>query len=163
MKDKPLPRTIKVGNAAVGLLGFDRALRETLAKEIDEEGAVELLFRAVLGQNYVPESAFDLYREALRREYRRHHGEEGGTPQGGLSIRILGPGCVSCNRLSTVVYDIMQRLGIAADIEMVRDLDEIWRHGVLSTPALVMNGEVKCAGRMPTPAQVEEWLRTAAG
>ncbi|MDA8164230.1 MAG: thioredoxin family protein [Desulfobacteraceae bacterium] len=152
---------IKIGKAAVGLVGFDRALKEALDREIGEEEAVELLFRAVAAENYVPAGAAGLYREALRREYRRQRGERGSGPQG-LSIRILGPGCVSCNRLNTLVYDIMQRLGIAADIEMVHDLDEIWRYGVLSTPALVINGEVKCAGRMPAPAQVEEWLREAS-
>jgi small redox-active disulfide protein 2 len=160
MDDKPLPRTIKIGNAAVGLLGFDRALREALDKNLEEEAAVEFLYRAVAGQNYVPAGAGEMYKAALRREYRRQRGEEAAGPQG-LSIRILGPGCVSCNRLNTLVYDIMQRLGIAADIEMVHDLDEIWRHGVLSTPALIIDGEVKCAGRLPTPAQVEEWLRHA--
>lgn len=160
MNDTPLPRTIKIGNAAVGLVGFDRALQEALERKMEDEAAVEFLYRAVAGQNYVPESAVGLYKEALAREYRRQRGEEAGGPQG-LSIRILGPGCVSCNRLNTLVYDIMQRLGIAADIEMVHDLDEIWRHGVLSTPALIINGEVKCAGHLPTPAQVEEWLRHA--
>ena len=53
----------------------------------------------------------------------------------------------------------MQEMGLAADIEQVHDLDEIWRHGVLSTPALVINGQVLCAGRIPTRAEVEEWLR----
>jgi small redox-active disulfide protein 2 len=153
---------IKIGNAAVRLFGLDLALKEALGKKMPEEAAVKFLLHAVAEQNYVPESALDLYREALRREYRRQLGQEDGLHHG-LSVRILGPGCVSCNRLNTLVYDIMQRLGIAADIEMIHDLDEIWRHGVLSTPALVINGEIKCAGRLPSPAQVEEWLREAAG
>lgn len=152
---------IKIGNGVVGLIGLDHALKEALAGKMEDEAAAEFLLQAVARRNYVPASTLDLYREALRREYRRQRGKEPGSPSG-LSIRILGPGCVSCNRLNTQVYDILQRLGIAADIEMIHDLDEIWRHGVFSTPALVINGEVKCAGRLPPPAQVEAWLREAA-
>jgi hypothetical protein len=48
---------------------------------------------------------------------------------------------------------------IAADVFQVNDLDEIGRYGVMQTPALVINGRVKCAGRLPTRAQVEGWFR----
>jgi len=41
----------------------------------------------------------------------------------------------------------------------VHDLDEIWRFGVTRTPALIINNTVKCAGRMPSPAEVEEWVK----
>jgi hypothetical protein len=50
-------------------------------------------------------------------------------------------------------------MGIAADIFQVHDLDEIGRFGVMQTPALVINNKLKCAGRLPSRAQVEEWLR----
>jgi len=76
-----------------------------------------------------------------------------------LVIRILGPGCVSCNNLQKLVIEIMSDMGIAADIFQVHDLDEIGRFGVMQTPALVINNKLKCAGRLPSRAQVEEWLR----
>ncbi|OQX16706.1 MAG: hypothetical protein BWK76_11200 [Desulfobulbaceae bacterium A2] len=76
-----------------------------------------------------------------------------------MVIRILGTGCVSCNNLQRLLIEIMQDMGIAADVVQVHDLDEIGRFGVMRTPALLINGRVKCAGVVPSRAQVEEWLR----
>ncbi len=162
MTDMPLQRTIRIGQATVGLIGLDVALARILREEgLAEDEAVARLFAAVSRDNYVPAGAADLYREALRREIRRQRGERV-APGPGLAIRILGPGCVSCNRLNTLVIEALQQLGIAADVEHVHDLDEIWRYGVTQTPALIINEEVKSAGRLPTPAQVAAWLRDGA-
>jgi small redox-active disulfide protein 2 len=129
--------------------------------DLSEAVAVDLIFNHVEGINYIPAAVKKEYREALKKEYRRLVRGEA-QQDTGLMIRILGPGCVSCNKLNTMIFDIMQRRGIAADIEQIHDLDEIWRHGVISTPALIINGEIKCAGRMPPPAEVEQWLVEAA-
>ena len=157
--DRPLQRAIKIGNATIGLIGFDVALNRILRdKNLDEDMAVERLFATVRKENYIPAEATELYREALRREIRKQRGEKIASGSG-LAIRILGPGCVSCNKLNTLVIEALQRLGIAADVEHVNDLDEIWRYGVTQTPALIINEKVKSSGRMPTPAQIEEWLQ----
>jgi hypothetical protein len=160
MDDKPASRTIRIGNGSVGLLGLEQAMQKALKMQEGEEEAVEFLYLAVASQNYIPAKGASLYREALRREYRKRSGKRV-DDEGGLDIRILGKACLSCNRLNTMVFDILQRLGIAADIVLVHDPDEIGRFGVLSTPALVINGEVKSAGRLPLPVQVEEWLLEA--
>lgn len=154
-------RKIKIGNASVGLIGLDVALNKVRNGDLSEEEAIDLIYNHVKRENYIPVKVQKQYREALRKEYRRLAGQEGQQDEG-LIIRILGPGCVSCNKLNTMIFDIMQRRGIAADIEQIHDLDEIWRHGVISTPALIINGEIKCAGRMPAPAEVEQWLIEAA-
>jgi small redox-active disulfide protein 2 len=78
---------------------------------------------------------------------------------GVLTIRVLGSGCVTCNKLSAMLFEALQKFGLAADMESVHDLDEIWRFGVTKTPALIINNTVKCAGRMPSPAEVEEWVK----
>jgi len=163
MSDIPLQRTIKIGKATVGLIGLDVSLARILREDgLAEDEAVDRLLAAVSRDNYIPAGTTDLYRQALRHELRRQRGEK--VERGpGLDIRILGPGCVSCNKLNTLVIEALQRLGIAADVEQVHDLDEIWRYGVTRTPALIVNGEVKSSGRMPTPAQVEEWLREGNG
>ena len=163
MTDIPTQRSIKIGNATIGLIGFDMALNRIFReKELDEDAAVERLFASVSKENYIPPGATELYREALRREIRKQRGETVASTQG-LDIRILGPGCVSCNKLNTLVIEALQRLKVAADVEHVHELDEIWRYGVTQTPALIINGEVKSSGRMPTPTQVEEWLRDELG
>ena len=159
--DIPQQKTIRIGRASVGLIGLDVAINRALADRLPEEEAVEFLFEAVRRQNYIPPAAGHIYREALRREYCRSRDQTTGGHQV-LTVRILGPGCVSCNRLHKTLIDILDELGLAADVENIHDLDEIWRHGVMMTPALVINGETKSAGRLPTTAQIKEWLQTAA-
>ena len=151
-------RTIKIGRASVGLVGLEQAMAGALAKDLDDEEAVELIFSAVAGQNYIPAAARTLYRQALGEEYQRlRRGEESGRP-GEIKIEILGPGCVSCNRLNDMVFNILQELGLRADIGHINELDEIWRRGVITTPALIINGSVKCAGRLPASSEVKQWL-----
>ena len=157
-QDRPAPRTIRIGAANVGLIGLDQALSKTLTGQMQEEAAVDFLFATVAKENYVPLTAVSIYREALRAEYRRRQGIQGAAP-GILTIRVLGSGCVTCNKLSAMLFESLQKFSLAADMESVHDLDEIWRFGVTKTPALIINNTVKCAGRMPSPAEVEEWVR----
>ena len=161
--DLPTPSTIRIGKAQVGLVGLDQAMAKVLATpDLNEDEAVAMLFAAIRRDNYVPAEAAPLYQEALRREYRRRLGQESGSG-GTMTIRVLGPGCVSCNKLTTMLIEALQKLQLAADMESVHDLDAIWRFGVTKTPALIINNHVKCAGRMPSPAEVEQWVREEAG
>jgi len=159
--DIPLQRTLRIGRATVGLIGLDVVLNKILGlSDITEDEAVDIIMKEVSQQNYIPASAREQYSEALRREYRRHHsGDE--QRDRDLSIKILGKACVSCNKLNTMTFDILQEMGVAADIELIHDPDEIWRHGVLTTPALIINGEVMSSGKIPRRSEVEEWLRDA--
>jgi small redox-active disulfide protein 2 len=120
--------------------------------------AIVFIFGAVNAENYIPAAMVEKYKEAIGKEYNRLLGQHEPQDQG-LIIRILGTGCVSCNNLQTMVIDAMERAGVAADIEQIHDRDEIWRLGVLSTPALMINGQIKIAGSKPTLAQVEAWIR----
>ena len=154
-------RKIKIGTVSVGLIGLEVAISKAISSKLPEEEALDLIYNHVKKENYIPVTVQKQYREALKKEYRRLV-EGSGQDKSDLVIRILGPGCVSCNKLNTMIFDIMQRRGIAADIRQIHDLDEIWRHGVISTPALIINGDIKCSGRMPSPAEVEKWLIDAA-
>ncbi|MGV1098174.1 thioredoxin family protein [Thiovibrio sp. JS02] len=160
--DIPPPRTIKVGAASVGLIGLDPALNRAISDQLPEEAAVDFLLQEVRRQNYIPASAEESYREALLSEYQRRLGRKTAGP-GTLTIRVLGSGCVTCNKLSAMLFEALQKSNLAADMESVHDLDEIWRFGVTKTPALIINNRVKCAGRMPTLSEVEEWVRQEAG
>lgn len=158
--DQPTKNTIRVGEATIGLLGLDVALNRALEKKMPDEEAVPFLFEAVSGRNYIPVGIADLYREALLNTYRKYSRSEAGKHHD-LTIRILGPGCVSCRSLKNLLIDILQRLNLAADLEDIHELDEIWRYGVTSTPALIINDTVKSAGYLPTSSQIEQWLREA--
>ena len=157
-QDTPAPRTIRIGAANIGLIGLDQALNNALAKKMEEKAAVDFLFSAIARENYVPATTEPIYREALLAEYRRRQGTQGAEP-GILTVRVLGSGCVTCNTLSAMLFESLQKFSLAADMESVHDLDEIWRFGVTKTPALIINGRVKCAGRMPSPTEVEVWVR----
>ncbi len=156
-QDIPAPRTIRIGAANIGLIGLDQALNKALNEQMQEEAAVDFLFASVARENYVPITTEPIYRAALLGEYRRRQGRQGAKPKS-LTVRVLGSGCVTCNKLSAMLFESLQKFGLAADMESVHDLDEIWRFGVTKTPALIINGTVKCAGRMPSPAEVEEWV-----
>ncbi len=160
--DTPYKRTIKVGRATVGLVGLDMALQQLLHQgDMEDEAAADFLYAAISRQNYLPAGTEGLYRQALLQEYIRFRDPAAHTDT--LTIRILGRPCVTCNKLKTMVIDILQEMNIAADIEDIQDLDEIWRYGVTKTPALIINNQVKSAGIQPPRNQVEHWLREAAG
>jgi hypothetical protein len=158
--DAPLQKTIRIGNATVGLLGLNVALAQLSGKDISEDDAVKFLYEQVSRKNYIPDQAVIPYKEALRREYRRYFNMEESVGQG-LTIRVLGRPCVTCNKLKTMLIDILHEKGVAADIEDVQDLDEIWRYGVTKTPALIINGKVKSAGIQPPRVKIEQWIEEA--
>ncbi len=156
--DAATSRFIRIGKASIGLIGLDTALNIISEQQLSEPQAVDYLFKQISSKNYIPPGNTEKYRQALLDEYRRHcnpEQQEGDS----LIIRIYGSGCVSCNGLQTLLIEILDRLDIAADIEQIHDSDEIGRAGITMTPALMINGTVKTAGLLPTPAQVEQWLR----
>jgi len=73
-------------------------------------------------------------------------------------IEILGTGCASCRRAEKVVRDFLAKHGIAAEVTKVEDMDTIVSYGVLMTPGIVVNGELKAAGRIPRERELREWL-----
>ncbi len=75
-----------------------------------------------------------------------------------LDIKILGPGCANCKRVEMIVRKVVVNQGLEAEIEKVTDFQEISKYPILSTPGLVLNGKVLSSGRIPTEAEVAEWL-----
>ncbi|PLX49506.1 MAG: thioredoxin family protein [Desulfobulbaceae bacterium] len=156
--ETPPQRLLKIGKTSVGLIGLDPAMQKAISEEMSPEQAEEFLFQAISRKNYVPPRAEADYRQALRQEYqRRLSGTE--LTSDILEVRVFGSGCVTCDQLAAMLFDILQRQNLVADIEKIFDLDEIWRHGVITPPAVKINGELLCQGRMPTAAEIEQWLR----
>lgn len=75
-----------------------------------------------------------------------------------LDIKIIGPGCANCKRVEMIVRKVVVNQGLEAEIEKVTDFQEISKYPILSTPGLVLNGKVLSSGRIPTEAEVREWL-----
>jgi small redox-active disulfide protein 2 len=79
-----------------------------------------------------------------------------------MDIKILGTGCTKCRKLHEETDKAVKKLGITAAITKVEAINDILAYKVLLTPALVINGEVKAAGRIPTAAELTSLLTTAA-
>ena len=75
-----------------------------------------------------------------------------------MKVLVLGTGCARCKTLFENVKTAVSALGIAAEIGKVEAIEEIMKYGVMSTPAVVVDGKVKSAGRVPTPKELETIL-----
>ncbi|TKB05927.1 thioredoxin family protein [Desulforhopalus sp. IMCC35007] len=75
-----------------------------------------------------------------------------------MEIKVCGPGCASCEKAQKTVEAAIAAKQIQATLTKVTDFQEIAQLGIFSTPAVVVNGEVKCVGRVPKQSEVEEWL-----
>jgi small redox-active disulfide protein 2 len=73
-------------------------------------------------------------------------------------IQILGTGCPKCKKLAENAEAAVKDLGIEYDIEKVTNLNEIMSFGVMMTPALAVDGEVKVVGKVPSPDEIKEML-----
>ncbi len=73
-------------------------------------------------------------------------------------IEVLGTGCAKCKRLFANVQEAVKDLKIAAEVVKVEELDEIVNRGVMLTPALFINGEVRAEGRVPCVDEIKTML-----
>ena len=78
-----------------------------------------------------------------------------------MNIKILGPGCARCQQLEKTTKEVVKELGIDADIEEVKDINKIMEYPILTTPGLVINGQVLCAGRVPPKSEVTQLITNA--
>ncbi len=76
-----------------------------------------------------------------------------------MEIKILGPGCAKCKKTEKIVRKVVADTGSDATVEKVTDLMEIAGYGVVSTPAVVVDGEVKCSGKVPGQDDIKSWLK----
>lgn len=75
-----------------------------------------------------------------------------------MTIEVLGTGCPSCQTLEARVQQAVEDSGSSATVKKVEDMKEIMRYGVMSTPALVVDGEVKFAGTTPSVKELRALL-----
>lgn len=161
-KEDELSR-INVGKANVGIVGLKAALEQAAQAGVsfDEKGG-EYLLKVLKSKNYIPDTSEPKYAQAFLREYRKFKGlpVQDDKPQG-LEVKILGPGCINCEKLEQMVYKVMSEAKILGNVEHVRDANEIASFGFIAVPGLVINGKVKSSGRLPQERQILQWLKEA--
>lgn len=80
-----------------------------------------------------------------------------------MKIQILGTGCAKCKSLTENTEKAVKELGIDAEIEKVTEIKEIMQFNVMMTPGLVIDGQVKAAGRVVSPDDIKKLLVEAVG
>jgi small redox-active disulfide protein 2 len=79
-----------------------------------------------------------------------------------MRIQVLGTGCPKCRRLYENAERAIKDLGVCADLEKVEDLKAIMNFGVMVTPALAIDGEVKVSGKVPSVEEIKVYIGDAA-
>ncbi|MDI7276126.1 MAG: thioredoxin family protein [Anaerolineae bacterium] len=80
-----------------------------------------------------------------------------------MEIKVLGPGCPRCKRLEELAREAAVEAGVEATFLKVTDIGAIMAYPIMGTPALVIDEQVKCSGRLPRKEEIVAWLRETQG
>ena len=78
-----------------------------------------------------------------------------------LTIKVLGSGCANCKKLEAIAHQVVEQMGIQAEVIKVTEYPDIMAYNVMSTPGLVINEKVVSSGRIPSAAEVTTWIANA--
>jgi small redox-active disulfide protein 2 len=76
-----------------------------------------------------------------------------------MEIKVLGPGCAKCSEAEKIMQAAVEEAGANATIVKISDFQQIAMHGVFSTPAVVIDGQIKCVGKVPSKNEALTWLK----
>ncbi len=80
-----------------------------------------------------------------------------------MQIKVLGPGCANCHKMEEMAKTAVKELDLAAEVVKITDIGEIARHGILSTPGLIVNGKLKHSGKpLPDLDKIKTLIRDEA-
>lgn len=75
------------------------------------------------------------------------------------TIKVYGPGCLTCKKLESLCYEVLQENNIDASVLKISDIQEIMKAGILATPGLEINGKIVCSGKLPTKSTLVHWIQ----
>ncbi len=75
-----------------------------------------------------------------------------------MKIEILGTGCSKCKKTKEVIEKVLKQTGVEAEVIKVEDIEKIMSYGVMVTPAVVIDGDVKLAGKVPDEKEIKKWI-----
>lgn len=79
-----------------------------------------------------------------------------------VDVKVLGPGCINCRRLYSEAEKAVAEFAGPAVLTKIEAINEIMQYRILALPGLIINGELKSAGRVPNAAEIMKWLTAAA-
>jgi len=74
------------------------------------------------------------------------------------NIKVLGSGCKNCEITANLIKTAAEQAGVEIELEKVTDITEIMSYGVMSTPGVIVDGNLVHAGGVPVPDQVKQWI-----
>jgi small redox-active disulfide protein 2 len=75
-----------------------------------------------------------------------------------MDIKVLGPGCAKCKKAEKLVQEVVKETGVDAGVEKVTDMMQIAAYGVFGTPSVIVDGQVKCSGKVPKKDEIKAWI-----
>ena len=78
-----------------------------------------------------------------------------------LNIKVVGPGCANCNKLTELCREVVNENNIQAEIEKVTDVKKFADLGIFMTPGLILNNKVVSSGKIPTKSTLAHWIKNA--
>ncbi len=158
-------RLIFIGNTQVGLIGLEEIFGELKNQRGKPDPQLkEMLVERAAKKNYIPDSIKEDYRKALFREFKKFLGEKVEEEKRDfLEVLVLGTGCFSCNQLEKDILALLSETGIKAALNHITDSSMIVQYGILSPPALIINGKVKSKGTIPSKSMIKNWLEEERG
>ena len=166
MQEKKITQ-IRVGRYTVGVVGLEPLMTELAETrpDADDEAIGAVMLERLETANYIPPSARSDYGAAFLREYRKFRGlpPTGGSEAfAGLDIKVLGQGCAQCDNLEQTLMELLTETAIPASLEHIRDIREIARYGVMTVPALLIDGKTVVRGSIPSKEKLRLLLMEAA-
>ena len=76
-----------------------------------------------------------------------------------MEIKVLGPGCPKCGQTEKIVKEAVAEAGVDAQVEKVTDIMKIMAFGIMGTPAVVVDGQVKSVGKVPKKEEILAWIK----
>ena len=75
-----------------------------------------------------------------------------------MEVKVLGPGCAKCNKTEKLIQEMINETGADARVEKITDMMQIASFGVFATPSVIIDNQVKCAGKVPKKEDIKKWL-----
>lgn len=79
-----------------------------------------------------------------------------------INIKVVGPGCMNCEKLAEMCKEVIEENNVEAEIEKIKDINKFADLGIMMTPGLLLNNKVVVSGKLPTKSTLTHWIVEAS-